>query len=249
MKNKKSIVIIFALLAVLIISGCEKVENPVDSGNDNTPTSSYPTPTNFGGATPSNTLAVIRTSISQMGFSFSLGVGVANLNNQDKGTVTATVSGDNFEFTKHTNGSVVSYVYVPSQTNPTGGITLGSGSESATFSVSNYPLSNSTVTVPGEISLTAPAADASVPRSADLNITWSASNAGTNRAIFIVDHAGKSIYKEVSGNGGTFTSTEMSTLAAGTGLVYAITYNFVLTNNNDAVLIGEAIATNNITLQ
>lgn len=250
MKRTYKLFLLSAFLLLLITSGCKKEENPVDGGGGgNNTTSTYPTPTNFNGASPKNVLAVVRTSISQMGFTFSMGIGVANLDNQDKGTVTATVDGDDYEFTKQSANGVVSYTYVPSATNPTGGMSLGSGAENVTFSVSNYALAAATVTVPGEITITAPAANASVPRSSDLNVTWTSSSSGTNKAIFIVDQSGKSIFKEVSGNTGTFTSAELGGLSAGNGIVYAMTYNYVLTNNNEAVLIGEALATNSITLQ
>src|SRR5690606_7102803 len=126
MKKTYAIFLMSALFMLLVVSGCKKEENPVDGGGGSSTTSAYPTPTNFNGASPKNVLAVVRTSISQMGFSFSLGIGVASLDNQDKGTVIATVDGDDYEFTKQSANGVVSYTYLPSATNPTGGITLGS---------------------------------------------------------------------------------------------------------------------------
>lgn len=253
MKKLNCVFMMIILGLGLLITGCK--DNTIDpngngngNGNGNNPNTT-PFPTTFGGVTPTHVLGVVKASVSAGGTSIHTGSAFANLNNQDKGSVSVNVGGTDYSLTKST-GTQVSYFFQPSQTNPTG-INLGSGTADATFSVSGYTLGSSTVTVPGSVSLTAPAANASVPRNQDLTISWTTSSGGTHSGIFIADKDGKTIFKEVSGSAtsASFTAAELGTLAAGTALVYALSYNFVLTNSNEAVIIGEAVAVNTVTLQ
>lgn len=252
MKSLKIFLSLFLFSLLIIIAGCKKEDNPVNSNNNNTNNSnnSNPLPTEFGGVTPTHVLGLIRTSVTQSGFTISTGVGVANLNNQDKGDVSVTVSGTNYVFAKNTSGTSTNY-YFPDPANPLSLMTLSSSAVTATFDVTGYTLQQKSVQVPGAMSLTAPAANSSIPRTSDLTISWTATSAGAYNAIFISDKNGAYKFKQniTGANSATFTAAELGTLAAGDAYVYALTYNFVLSNNNEAVLIGEAVTVNQVTLQ
>jgi hypothetical protein len=157
----------------------------------------------------------------------------------DKGTVTVTAGGSSKTLGKLTNSGAVSYIF-PDPANPTAVMSISSSATAATFAVSGYSLSpNGNITVPGQITLTAPAGNATV-----------AGGAGARHAIFIADGQGHSLFKDGVANGsGTFTAAELGALSAGTGWMYALTYNYSLVNSNQAVIVGEAVAINQITLQ
>lgn len=244
----KFTILLFAVLVFAFV-GCDNSTDPGNgNGNGSGNNNSAPFPTNFGGVTPTHIMGVVRVGVAAGGTTFSTGTAFANLNNQDKGTVTVTVSGNNYELSKST-GQQVAYYYQPSQTNPTG-INLGTNAVDAAFSVSGYSLDNASVTVPAAISLTSPSAGSNISRSQDLSISWSGGSAQSN-AIFITDKNGKNIFKEVSSGAASadFTAAELGTLSSGTALVYAISYNYQLANNNEAVIIGEAVASSGINLQ
>lgn len=234
-------------ISLFALTGCDK-DNPLDPGGDGG-NQGTPTINDFGGAAPVNVLAVVRTSTTQMGFTIDAGVGVASFGNppQDKGTVKVTSSSKEYTFTKSNDNY---YTYTPDMSNPLG-IEFSATATPVTFDVSGYSLSQQTVNVPGQLRLTAPATDSSVPRNQSLTVSWNLTGTTTNTAIFIVDKDGKNVFKQNLGNvsSASFTEAEMSTLSAGSAMVFAIAYNFVLTNNNETVLIGQAASVNQITLQ
>jgi hypothetical protein len=251
MKSLKIFLSLFLFSILLIVAGCNKDNNPTDPGNNNnTGNNSNPLPTEFGGATPTHVFGLVRTSVTQSGYTFSTGVGFASLNNQDKGDVSVKVSGTDYLFAKNTSSGNTSYSF-PNPQNPTQIMTLPSSTFTATFDVTGYTLQQKNVQVPGELALTAPAANSTVPRTSDLTVSWAVTGAGANNAIFISDMNGNSKFKQNLGNvtSATFSASELGSLAAGDAIVYALSYNFVLSNNNEAVLIGQALALSSIKLQ
>lgn len=251
----KSLNYFFSLLllnVVLFAAGCNKENNPLNNNNNNNNNngSSYPMPTEFGGATPTHILGLIRTSVSTGGFTVSTGVGVANLNNQDKGDVSVKVGGSTYTFAKSTSGGNTSYFF-PNPSAPQVMTIAGNGLTNAEFNVTGYSLQQKVVGVPGVVTLNSPAAGSTVPRTSDLTLNWSAQDAGVYNAIFITDQNGNTKFKQnLSGvTSATFSASELGALSAGSAYVYALTYNFVISNNNEAVLIGQAVAVNQITLQ
>ncbi len=237
-----------ALFSLLALTGCDK-DNPLDPGGNGGNNQGTPTINDFGGAAPVNVLAVVRTSTTQMGFTIDAGVGVASFGDppQDKGTVKVTSVNKDFTFTKSNDNY---YTYTPDVSNPLG-IEFNTGVTPVTFDVTGYSLTTASVNVPGQLKLTAPAAQSSVPRTESLTLSWTATGTAANTAIFIVDKDGKNVFKQNLGNvtSASFTNTEMGTLAAGDAIVFAIAYNYVLSNNNETVLIGQAVSVNQITLQ
>ncbi|MBX2975646.1 MAG: hypothetical protein KF721_05900 [Ignavibacteriaceae bacterium] len=245
----KKTILLFSLLMLLAIVGCKKDDaatNPTDNPGS---TSTTPTPTDFGGATPTNVMAVVRTSTTYVGVTIDVGTAVATFGTppQDKGAVKVTSKGTDYNLTKQSNNA---YIFTPDALSPQG-ISFNSGATEVTFSAANYTLGSNRVVVPGKITLTSPAMDASVPRGSNLTISWTTSNAGANNAVMVIDKNGKSIFKQNLGTATstTINSTELQTLATGTGIVYALSYNYILTNNNEAVLIGETVAFNTVNLQ
>ncbi len=241
------------MVFVFALTGCKK-DDPTSPTNTAQP-SGVPTISNFGGATPVNALVVVRTSTETTvgGISFvvdaTVGTAVFGAPGLEKGDVKATASSTDYPFTKNTVSGSVSYIYSPSVANPTG-IGLNTGATSVTFTATGYPLSPAAVTVPGQLKLTAPAASADVPRSANLVVTWTITNAGTRSAVFITDYAGHyKFYENLTGTTYSIPTADLQGLTAGGALVYAISYNYVLSNSNAAVLIGESVALRSITLQ
>lgn len=241
----------FLFSILLVVAGCNKSDNPIDpNNNNNNGNNSNPFPTEFGGATPTHVLGLVRTSVTQGGFTFSTGVGVANLNNQDKGDVSVKVDGTDYVFAKNTSSGNTTYSF-PNPQNPTQIMTLPSSNFTATFGVTGYTLQQINVVVPGELALSTPAANSTVPRTSDLTVSWTVTGPGANNAIFISDMNGNYKFKQNLGNvtSATFSASELGSLAAGDAMVYALSYNFVLSNNNEAVLIGQALALSTIKLQ
>ncbi len=257
MKQFKSIAV---LVAVLALTGCKKdeaVTTPPPTQPPATPSS--PNPPSYNGFTPTNVCAVVRTSVA---ISTPIGVVVTDANaaaakfgnpaGSDQGTVTLTVGSTVYTLGKTTASGSVTYLH-PDPANPTALIGMSTSSQSVTFNVGTYRLDGSatrSITVPGQLTLTAPAANANVPRNAALNVTWTVTTAGSKHAIFITDVAGHALFKEVAASGsGSFTAAEMGALSAGYGFVYALTYNFALYNGNAAAVVAEAVAVNTINLQ
>jgi hypothetical protein len=240
---------LLGLFLTLAFAGCQK-ENDPPTGPGTGGGTGYPMPGDFGGADPDNVIAIIRVTTTQMGISFSSGLGFADFNSQDVGTVKATVGTTEYEFTKETENNETSYMLINSASNPQG-IDLGTGNANVRIDAQNYQIQNNTISVPGQIALTAPAANANVPRNQDLNVTWNAATGGQYNMLFVTDAQGNSRNKTISAGAasGSFTASELSGLQAGTGIIYAISYNYVLSNNNQTVLIGQSLASTTINLQ
>lgn len=259
MSSPRSFVALLFSVSLLFLVGCKKDSNPAGGGNNTTtPTQpSPPTPTWFNGLTPTNIMAVVRTSVAQT----VPGIGTVLVDQNaatavfgnpgtDKGTVTVAVGSSNYVLGKLSGSNGISYIH-PDPSNPTSVMTMGTSATNVSFAVSGMTAVNGSVTVPGQLRLTAPVLDATVPRNAALNVTWTVTGGnGVRHAIFIADASGNTVYKEgVPSGSASFTADEMGRLAVGRGWVYALTYNFVLTNSNTAVIIGEAVAMNSINLQ
>ncbi|MBX2992176.1 MAG: hypothetical protein KF749_13555 [Bacteroidetes bacterium] len=258
MKQLKFLTILSATF-LFIVAGCKKDEgNPAGPGTTTPTQPAAPTPTSYNGTSPTNVMAVVRTSTQQtvpvlgtITVDANAATAVFGSPGTDKGNVTVTVGGSATQLGKLTVSGAVSYIF-PDPANPTAILTLGGSAQAVTFAVANYALSpNGTVAVPGQLTLTAPAVNASVPRNATLNVTWTVSGgAGSRHAIFIADAQGHTLFKDGVANGsGSFSAAELAGFSAGTAWVYALTYNFNLVNSNDAVIVGEAVAINQITLQ
>jgi hypothetical protein len=253
----------FAVISasIFVMTGCKKDEAPTNTPTPTPTAAQAPTPTNFPGATPVNVIAVIRTSTTLEpvpGFPVTtdVNVGVANFGTPgtDKGTVTAAYGGTNYAFGKTNSNGAISYIH-PNPTSPATLMDLGGGgSSTVSFTVSGYaitPAGSNTIVVPGQLKMTAPAANASVTRTVALPVSWTVAGAGAQNAIFITDFSGHTVFKQNLGavTSASFTAAEMGGLSAGGAFVYAISYNYRLTNGNETVIIGEATTINQITLQ
>lgn len=256
----KKLFLIIPLIAMflLVIEGCKReAENPASStvtqeDDPNSQVINLPKPTSYNGMNPSNILAVIRASAATGTKVYDAGMafGAFGFPSKDQGNIYLTYNNNVYPFTKAFVNNNTFYAIVPHSGNPTG-IPLESGSGTVTFSSTGFPLSDSSVTVPGQILISAPEANSEVSRDRSLVVSWKVSGEGTNKAIFINDHRGKFYFKEVTGtqDNAEFTSQEMASLAAGKALVYVLTYSFKLVNNNQAVLLGESLSTNVVNLQ
>lgn len=216
---------VVVMLFVFVLTGCKKEDgSPSDTGGGTGgQASSVPTLSSFGGTTPVNVLAVVRTSteVTVAGFTVfndaTVGAGVFGNPGQDKGDVNVRVSSTDYPFTKNTVSGSVSYTYAPSATNLSG-IPLNIGATDVVFGASGYALSPAAVTVPGQLKLTAPAANATVPRSANLTVSWTVTNAGAHSAVFITDYAGHAkFYENLSGTSYAIPTADLQTLMEGRG--------------------------------
>lgn len=251
-------VTVVALGCAAFTSGCKNGDASTDLAAVLAIAPAAPVITSFGGVIPVNVMATVRvtTTTSVAGYPVSVdanfavarfgGIGAGT----DKGTVTVTALGTPYTLTR--NGTAdITYTYTPSASAP-GGIGLNAGSTATTWSVSGLTLASASVNAPGQLVLVTPSANATVSRTSALTVTWSTgSGPAANSAVFISDAAGHTVFKQGLGavSSGSFTVGELGTLSAGTGFVYAITYNYLLTNSNTAVLVGEAVALATITLQ
>ncbi len=257
MKQIKLVLFIVSLV-VLVLVGCKKEDaNPTQNRTTTPPSFSTPQPTDFGGPAPSNVLAAIRTvttvSLPVVGTQYvdaNTGAAIFGNPGSDKGNVKIVYSGTDYAFTKTAAGSgAITYAYVPAITNPTG-IPFSSSATSVTFSVTGYALAVSNVVVPGQLRLTAPT-DSVISKSANLNVSWSTvGGAGSKTAVYIADAAGHfKFYQNMSAiTSFTIPAADMSSFVAGYGFIGVVTYNYVLTNSNQAVLIGECVATKLLTI-
>ncbi|MBI5474748.1 MAG: hypothetical protein HY961_20605 [Ignavibacteriae bacterium] len=255
---KKFQLAVFTLsVFTLALVGCKKDDaNPIQNTPPTPPSFSTPQLTNFGGPTPTNVLAAIRTvttmTLPVVGTQYidaNTGVAVFGTPGADKGDVKIVYSGTNYPFTKNTVSGAVSYAYVPSVTNPTG-IPLSSGATTVTFNVSGYALAAANVVVPGQVRLSAPT-DSVISKSAGVVISWIVSGgAGSKTAVYITDAAGHFKFYENMGAINTYTipAADISGFTNGYGFLGVVTYNYVLTNSNQAVLIGECAATKTLTI-
>jgi hypothetical protein len=253
-----TVAIVVVVAMGILAAGCKKDEETTTSAGTTPTAPTAPTISNYSGATPVNVLALVRVSVAQtipgVGTIFvdaNVGSATFGTPGQDKGDVKVTVGTTDYPFIKSSGATGVTYSVAPPTANPQG-VPLNAGATSVTFNATGYALAPAAVTVPGQLNITAPDANASVPRTSNLTVTWTMSGgSGTQSAIFISDAAGHSVFKQGLGNvtSGTFTAAELDGLNAGTAFLYAISYNYVLANSNAAVLVGEATALRTITLQ
>jgi hypothetical protein len=254
--NQFKLFFAFLVAFAFLLTGCKKDETAVTPTPSVPPSFTTPQISDFGGATPVNVLAAIRTvttlTLPVVGTQYidaNTGFAVFGTPGTDKGDVKIVYGGTDYPFTKQTANGTVSYAYVPSVANPTG-IPLGSGASAVTFSATGYALTVSNVTVPGQIRLATPA-DSVISKSSNVVLSWTVSgSAGARTAVYVTDAAGHFKFYENLGSITTYTipAADMAGFATGYGFLGVVTYNFVLTNSNQAVLIGEAVATKLLTI-
>jgi hypothetical protein len=236
---------LLAIAVALFFAGCGK-DNPVEPGNGNGGQFGF---YNFGGASPTHFLVLSRVTSVDDDSITSIGMGIASLNNQDKGDMTVTVNNTTYSLTKIEHEGQVFY-FTDLTANPFG-IILGSQPTSASFSVTGYQLTNSSVTVPGEIYITSPTDGSNFSRNQALTVTLNSASGVQNNLVIVSDYDGNEIIKMI-GAGATsasFSAAEMGTLIAGFADVTVYSYNFSLSNNNEAVIIGQTVNNIEINLQ
>lgn len=253
----KTFSLLFAILLLasgMLVMGCKKDENPAGSGGGGRP-STPQTPTNFGGASPQNVLAAVRGSYSMSvgvpgvpNIEIDMGQAVATFNQGSPTAVSVVSNGQTYNLTK--DGNV--FYYIPSTTNIQPGaasIGIDYGSD-ARFNVQGYNLTTNTITMPTRISIVSPASGATLNKNNNFTVAWTGGSGGAFWQVFIVDSRGNSVTREgTSGSTTTFTSSQLSGLASGTGTVIALRYNYALSNNQEAVVVGQAIATVTVNIQ
>lgn len=256
LNKTKSLRFALLLLAIglLATTGCKKDENPAGAGGGGRP--SLPqTPTNFGGVAPQNVLVAVRGSYSMStgipglpNVEIDLGQAVAKFNQGSPTAVSVVAGGQTYNLTKDGN----TFYYIPSATNIQPGATsigIEYGS-SAQFNVQGYNLTTNTVAVPSRISISNFGSGATLNRNSNFTVAWTGGSGGNFWQVFIVDSRGNSVTQEgTSGSSVTFAPSQLSRLATGTGQVIALRYNYVFSNNQETVLVGEAISTVSVNIQ
>ena len=106
------------------------------------------------------------------------------------------------------------------------------GSSPANFSVSgagSVPAFNASITAPTKTTITAPVMNATISRASNLDITWDGTGADS-LIIVVAGNSGGNITKTGVVNDGSLTisSSELSGIAAGSGIITVVKYKFVI---------------------
>lgn len=237
----------------LLVTGCEQEENP--SGNDSGRPSLPQVPTSFGGATPQNVLAAVRGSYSVSAgvpgipnVEIDYGQAVALFNQGSPSSVSVEADGTTHNLTKDGN----TFYFVPNPANITPGATsIGINyTGNARFTVQGYNLTTNTISVPSRISISRPATGANLNKSNNFQVSWTGGSGGTTWQVFIIDSRGNTVTREgTSGSSTIFEASALSGLSAGSGLVIVLRYNYTFSNNQEAVLVGEAVSSVSVNIQ
>ncbi len=210
-----------------------------------------PLVTDFGGAQPANVLSVARLSSPVMtgGQVTNVTFAAARFGSpaHDEGTVTAIAITTYYLLMKQPDNT---YTYLPSSRFPDG-IVLNHHDTPVTFDVGHLFLPDSIIEVPGELRITAPLAGALVPRTGPLSVAWTTIGTARLSEVYVTDANGSvrargntdSVFAE------TFAAGELSGLAPGSSLVFAVMYRYELMNSDSTALLGESAAYVPVTLQ
>ncbi|MGQ9805959.1 MAG: hypothetical protein ACUVRP_07770 [Chlorobiales bacterium] len=255
-KHFKKISLALALLVIwssLIVTGCKEESSPSGGGGG---TPSLPqVPTNFGGVTPQNVLVAVRGAYSVSAgvpgipnVEIDYGQAVAVFNQGSPSSVSVVANSTTYNLTKDGN----TFYFVPNPANITPGATsIGINyTGNAQFTVEGYNLTTNTISVPSRISISNPATGANLNKSNNFQVSWTGGSDGTTWQAFIIDSRGNTVTREgTSGSSTTFQASALSGLSAGSGLVIVLRYNYTFSNNQEAVLVGEAVSSVSVNIQ
>lgn len=254
-KHFKKNFLALALLVIfssLIVTGCKEESTSGDGGG----TPSLPqVPTNFDGVTPQNVLVAVRGAYSVStgvpgipNVEIDYGQAVAVFNQGSPSSVSVVANNTTHNLTKDGN----TFYFVPNPANITPGATsIGIDyTGTAQFTVQGYNLTTNTISVPSRISISNLATGANLNRSNNFQVSWTGGSGGTTWQVFIIDSRGNTVTREgTSGSSTTFAASALSGLSAGSGLVIVLRYNYTFSNNQEAVLVGEAISSVSVNIQ
>lgn len=254
MNRKISLMLgLLLICSSLLITGCKEESNPSegDSGKSSLPQ----VPTNFGGVAPQNVLAAVRGSYSVSSglpgipnVEIDYGQAVAVFNQGSPSSVSVLANNTTYNLTKDGN----TFYFVPNPANITPGATsIGIDyTGGAQFNVQGYNLTTNTISVPSRISISNLATGANLNKNANFQVSWTGGFGGTTWQVFIIDSRGNIVSREgSSGSGTTFPSSALSGLSSGSGTVVVLRYNYTFSNNQESVLVGEAISSVNVNIQ
>ncbi len=247
---------VLALLVIwsgLLITGCKEESNP--SGGGSGSPSLPQVPTNFGGVTPQNVLVAVRGAYSVStgvpgipNVEIDYGQAVAVFNQGSPSSVSVVANNTTHNLTKDGN----TFYFVPSTSNITPGATsIGINyTGNAQFNVQGYTLTTNTISVPSRVSISNPATGANLNKNTNFQVSWTGGSGGNTWQVFIIDSRGNTVTREgTSGSTTTFQASALSGLSAGSGLVVVLRYNYTFSNNQEAVLVGEAISSVSVNIQ
>jgi hypothetical protein len=252
--RKASLVLtLLVIWTSLLVTGCKEESNP-SGGNSGRP--SLPqVPTSFGGVTPQNVLVAVRGSYSVSSgvpgipnVEIDYGQAVAVFNQGSPSSV--SVVANNTTYTLNKDGNT--FYFVPNPTNITPGATsIGIDyTGNAQFNVQGYNLTTNTISVPSRVSISNPSTGANLNKNANFQVSWTGGSGGTTWQVFIIDSRGNTVTREgTSGSSTIFAASQLSGLSAGSGMVIVVRYIYTFSNNQESVLVGEAVSSVSINIQ
>ncbi len=237
----------------VLITGCKEESNP--SGGGGGRPSLPQVPTNFGGVTPQNVLVAVRGAYSVStglpgvpNVEIDYGQAVAVFNQGSPSSVSVVANNTTHTLTKDGN----TFYFVPSTSNITPGATsIGINyTGNAQFNVQGYTLTTNTISVPSRVSISNLATGANLNKNANFTVSWTGGSGGNTWQVFIIDSRGNTVTREgTSGSSTTFPASALSGLSTGSGLVVVLRYNYTFSNNQEAVLVGEAVSSVSVNIQ
>ncbi|MFQ3598677.1 MAG: hypothetical protein SNJ55_00835 [Chloroherpetonaceae bacterium] len=255
-KNFRETSLVLTLLVIflsMLVTGCKEENNPSGSGSG---TPSLPqVPTSFGGVTPQNVLVAVRGAYSVSSgvpgipnVEIDYGQAVARFNQGSPTSVSVVANNTTHTLTK--DGST--FYFVPNPANITPGATsIGINyTGNAQFTVQGYNLTTNTISVPSRVSISNLATGANLNKNANFQVSWTGGSGGTTWQVFIIDSRGNTVTREgTSGSSTTFPSSALSGLSAGSGFVIVLRYTYTFSNNQETVLVGEAVSSVSVNIQ
>ncbi len=237
----------------LLVTGCKEESNP--SGGGGGKPSLPQVPTNFGGVTPQNVLVAVRGAYSVSSgipgipnVEIDYGQAVAVFNQGSPSSVSVVANNTTHNLTKDGN----TFYFVPNPANITPGATsIGIDyTGNAQFTVQGYNLTTNTISVPSRISISNLSTGANLNKNSNFQVSWTGGAGGTTWQAFIVDSRGNTVTREgTSGSSTTFPTSTLSGLSAGSGMVIVVRYTYTFSNNQEAVLVGEAVSSVSVNIQ
>lgn len=237
----------------LFLIGCQEENNPSGGGGG---TPSLPqVPTSFGGVTPQNVLVAVRGAYSVSAgvpgipnVEIDYGQAVAKFNQGSPTAVSVVANGQTHNLTR--DGSTFYFVPNPANISP-GATVIGIDyAGNAQFNVQGYNLTTSAISVPSRVSISNLSTGATLNKNNNFTVSWSGGAGGSTWQAFIIDSRGNAVTREgASGTSTTFTSSALSGLATGSGVVIVLRYNYTFSNNQETVLVGEAVSSVSVNIQ
>ncbi|MCX7874583.1 MAG: hypothetical protein N2321_00290 [Melioribacteraceae bacterium] len=243
------------VLFLLLINGCKKEDNPVESdatkdiaNPTGQPMPSFANTPDFGGsmasinyyvAAPIAGLPDVSTNAASAIFGDGVDAGAVSVNNNQLGKL---------------NAGGKTYYMAPDVNNPTNVLNLSWGGANHSWSVAGangIPALNGAVRSPNDYSITSPTANASVTKSNGIQVRWSNTSTTSKILVQIInikDKGQAKVYQELNDNGSyTIPASDLTSFSGDCQLfVVRYNYNSVTAANKKYYMVSEIVKSINI---